>query len=496
MASDSRESYVLGLDVGTSGTKAILINDSGKIAGQGYRGYRLYTEGSSIEQDPDDWWDACIAAVRQTVPGNIARNVRAMSLSTQGATMAALDASKKPIGRAITWMDTRAQKEADRIESLLGKDTVYRICGWRTGPCFDAAKILYMKSRDEYKEAVLYLSTIEYINMKLTGLAVIDPTNAAIRQLCNIKTGKWDERILDAVGANEKELPPILKTGALIGNLTPEAASSLGLDEGVKVYNGAHDQYCASIGCGAVNAGDMLVSTGTAWVLMGITEEPIFSDTYISSCSHPAGGLYGNMVSLSGAGASYQWIKDIFLPEENFSSIDSRAAQEISKCGNLYFIPWLSGAAYPVWNMNARGGFAGMDFSNNPYSMALAVMEAAAFSLRNAIADFKAYGFRPGIIRIMGGAAKSAVWLDILAAVIDIPFRKMEISDSCALGAAFIAACGEGWYRDYSSAARTVVKEERIPETKLNRNLYEEKFKRYNEILGAAKKLYSGGNGT
>ena len=485
--------YVPGIDVGTSGTKAILLDDSGKIAGQGYKGYKLYSEGKRIEQEAEDWWDACITAVRQAVAGNDIHGVKAISLSTQGATMFAMDAKGKPIGRAITWMDTRAQEEADKIESLLGKDKVYRICGWRCGPSFDAPKILWMKNHSEYKGAKQYLSTIEYINLKLTGRAVIDPTNAAIRQLYNVDSGKWDESILNAACVSEEELPRIMATGDLVGSLTEEAAAALGLDTSIRVYNGAHDQYCASLGCGAVNSGDMLLSTGTTWVLMGITEKPIFSESYISACTHPARGLYGNMASLTSTGSSYQWLKDTFLPKEDFPSIDEKAAGEITKCGNVFFFPWLSGAGYPIWNMNARGGFIGMDFSHNQYSMALAIMETAAFSLKNAIKDFEEHGFIPKAIKIMGGAAKSKVWLDILTAVIDVPLYKMEITDSCALGAAFIAACGEGWYTDYYSAAHAVVKQKITGENPANRNFYLEKHKQYNRTLAAMREIYMPG---
>jgi sugar (pentulose or hexulose) kinase len=482
--------YVIGIDAGTSGAKAILMDEAGETAALGYKGYRLYCEGNCVEQDCEDWWKACVAAVRQAVQGRDISKVRALSLSAQGASTVALDAKGRPIRRAITWMDTRAQAEADFLESRLGKERIYRTCGWRAGPGFDAAKIRYMKNHAEYKEARRYLSTIDYINMKLTGRAVIDPACAAIRQLYNIRLNTWDEAILGEVGTSEKELPEILETGALVGRLNPEAAAELGLDAGLRVYNGAHDQYCASIGCGAVNAGDMLVSTGTAWVLMGITESPIFSDTYISACPHPAGNSYGNMVSLAGAGASYQWIKDACFPAEDFSSIDDKAFKETPRCRGLFFLPWLSGASYPVWNTNARGGFIGMDFSTNPCCMALAVMESAAFSLKNALHDFAAWGFTARSIKIMGGAAKSAVWLDILAALIDIPLYKMEISDTCALGAAFIAARGEGWYGDYASIAGAALKRGKIWKSKADRDWYQEKYLRGNKVLSYLEKAF------
>jgi sugar (pentulose or hexulose) kinase len=200
--------------------------------------------------------------------------------------------------------------------------------------------------------------------------------------------------------------------------------------------------------------------------------------------------LYGGIISLSSIGAAYQWIRDSFLQNMEFSVIDAKAAGSIQKSMGLFFIPWLSGSGYPMINMSARGGFIGMDFSSDPYCMALAVMESAAFSLKNAVADLNSHGFSPGVLKIMGGASNSAVWMDILSAVLEVPLYKMKITDSCALGAAFIAACGEGWYKSYSEAAEKTVKQEKIPHTPLNRYFYEEKFLRYNEVISCMQGLY------
>jgi sugar (pentulose or hexulose) kinase len=491
--------YVIGIDVGTSGTKAVLLDRNGNVAGQGYQGYKLYSEGNRVEQDAEDWWRACITAVHQAVAPSNRSKIMALSLSTQGASMLALDDGGNPVGRVITWLDTRSQAEADRLESGLGGDTIYRTTGWRVTPSLDAAKIVYMKTHKEYKRAAMYLSTLEYINLKMTGFPVIDPTNAAIRQLFNINTGTWEKKILDAVGVTEAELPAILKTGQLVGVLTSAAAEALGLSVAVKVYNGAHDQYCASIGCGAVNAGDLLVSTGTAWVVLGISEKPVFSETFIVPCPHPAPGLYGNMASLGGVGSSYQWIGDKFFPGQSLSQIDGNifssenSAVVLAKNAGLFFIPWLAGAGYPVGNPAARGGFIGMDFTTGPYDMALAVMESVVFSLKNAVNDFEKNGFSPSVIKIMGGAVKSDLWMDILTAMIDVPLYKTRITDSCALGAALIAACGEGWYRDYGAAAEAVVTFERIDKTGLPGDFCREKFRRYGEVLKSMELLFRKG---
>jgi sugar (pentulose or hexulose) kinase len=493
--------YVIGIDVGTSGTKAVLLDRQGNIAGQGYQGYKLYSEGNCVEQDAEDWWKACIAAVHQAVSPENRLKVSALSLSTQGASMLALDGGGNPVGRALTWMDTRSQAEADTLEACLGGDSIYHTTGWRMVPSCDAAKIRYMKAHKKYEGAKKYLSTLEFINLKMTGNAVIDPTNAAIRQLFNIHTGAWDKKILDAVGVTEAELPATLKAGQPVGALISASAEALGLSTAVTVYNGAHDQYCASIGCGAVHPGDMLISTGTAWVIMGISGKPIYSPTFISPSPHPAPGLYGNMASLGGVGSSFQWIGDKFFPGQPLSQIDDNilssenTAEVLAKNAGLFFIPWLAGAGYPVGNPAARGGFIGMDFTTGPYDMALAVLESAVFSLKNAMNDFEKNGFNPSVIKIMGGAAKSKIWMDILAAAIDVPIYKMRIADSCALGAAFIAACGERWYKDYVEVANAVVTSEAIRGSFPDKNLYEEKFRRYGEVLKCMELLFKKGEG-
>ena len=235
--------YVIGLDIGTTGTKALLMDDSGAVLGKGYQGYALLANGSHVEQDANEWVSASVAAIRAAISGNEHLNIEGISVSSQGASMAAVDRTGKPIGNALTWMDTRATAQAASLEHLLGNDYVYHMSGWRIFPTLDAAKILHLRESNACPNAAKYLSTIEIVNEFLTGRAVIDPTNAAIRQLFDIQKEDWDERMLAAVGITRDELPEIQKTASLVGGLTAEAAKLTGLKEGTPVYSGAHDQY-------------------------------------------------------------------------------------------------------------------------------------------------------------------------------------------------------------------------------------------------------------
>ena len=279
---------VIGIDVGTTCTKALAVDAQGAVIGQGSQGYDLISSGHCIEQRAQDWNAAVAAAVRQAVAGIDPHSVTALSFSTQGGSTVALDGDGNFLGNAWTWMDSRSAEEADAVEREVGGDYIYRTTGWRINPALDAAKLRRMKSMPEYAGAVRYLTTLEVVNEYLTGNPAIDPTNAAMRQLYSVEANDWDPAMLKAAGISRDVLPQVLPTGALVGALLPKAAVALGLPAGIPVYNGAHDQYCASIGAGAVHDGDMLLSAGTTWVLMGVGKKPMFTSTFVAPGKHPA----------------------------------------------------------------------------------------------------------------------------------------------------------------------------------------------------------------
>jgi len=207
----------IGLDIGTTGAKALLADERGRVLGKGYAGYGLISDGPRIEQRAGDWIEGGAKAVRQALEGRDPSRVAAVAVSAQGASTAAFDAGGRPIGNAITWMDARAGAEAAELADALGSEYIYRNTGWRINPALDAAKILYMKRSGKYPGAKHFYSTAEYVNLFLAGNPVCDPTCAAIRQLYNVPGGCYDERILRAAGILTGELPEVLPAGALIG---------------------------------------------------------------------------------------------------------------------------------------------------------------------------------------------------------------------------------------------------------------------------------------
>lgn len=480
----------IGLDVGTTGAKALLVDNKGTVLGKGYAGYRLLTNGCCIEQRPDDWAECSADAIQQAIEGHNPSNIAAISLSTQGASTVAMDALHRPIGNALTWMDARAATEASELAMRIGDDYIYHNTGWRISASLDAAKIMYMKRQRIFQNAKRFLSTLEYMNLFLTGEAVCDPSNSSIRQVYNVNTHDYDRKILDIAGISRSELPRVIPTGAIVGHISQSAAASTGLKPGTPVYNGAHDQYCASIGAGAIEKGDMLLSAGTTWVVMGINDNPMFTPTYIAPGVHPIPGLYGAIASLVNSGASMQWYKNEFL-NTDFDEINKQAASRASKMHDLFFYPYLSGAGYPLWNSSIRGSFMGISFEHDRFDFARAIMEGVAFGVRRTVADFSTNGCNAKILKIMGGGAKSALWCRIIASAANIPIEISGENEACAMGAAIIAATGAGEFSSILDAVKAMASATRreLPDTELVSDL-DKKYTRYQRMCDKMTQLY------
>lgn len=484
--------YVIGIDVGTTCTKVIVIDETGTIAGQGSQGYELISSGDCIEQRAQDWVEAVKAAISQACSNLDKSCICGISCSTQGGSTVAVRADGSFIGNAWTWMDRRSTKQVDEISQLLGNEYVYRTTGSQISAALDAAKIRNMKTLHEYEDAACYLTTLEVVNRFLTGKAVIDPSNAAMRQLLNIDNMDWDDNMLEVAGVSREELPEILPAGAIVGTVSKAAAAATGLPEGIPVYNGAHDQYCASIGAGAIHGGDMLLSAGTTWVLMGITEKPMYTDSFIVPGRHPIDGLYGAIASLVGSGASMQWFQNNLMSAD-FDTMNEVVPQRMTSSEDLFFFPYVSGAPYPIHNPNAKGVFAGLTLQHDQFDMARALMEGVAFGVRRAAEDFEKNGSKIESIVMMGGASKSPVWMQMIASITGIPIKRLNCPDVCAIGAAMLAACGAGFYDSYQSAANAIVAVEKVYEPDREEAVYyQKKFQKFDRLWSALSLYYKG----
>lgn len=484
--------YVIGIDIGTTCTKVVVIDEQGNIAGQGSCGYSLMTRADQVEQRAEDWINAAQAAICQATSDLDKSCIKAISCSTQGGSTVALRKDGSFIGNAWTWMDGRSTEQVVMLNKKLGNEYIYRSTGSRISAALDAAKLPNMKSQQSYSDAQMFLTTLEVINLWLTGNPVIDPSNAAMRQLMNIDKLDWDDNILSTIGVRRDELPDILPAGALVGTVTDAVSATTGLPAGIPVYNGAHDQYCASIGAGAIHAGDMLLSAGTTWVLMGITEKPMYTESYIVPGRHPIDGLYGAIASLVGSGTSMEWFRN------NLMSADLNIMNEIvpdrmQSTSELFFYPYVNGAPYPIHNKAATGVFAGITLQHDQFDLARALMEGVAFGVRRAIADFSLNGAKIESIVMMGGASKSAAWMQMIASITGVTIKRLNCPDVCAIGAAMIAACSCGMFQNYSDAAKAIVSVEQVyAPVDAEVAYYNEKFEKFDRLWSCLSQFYKG----
>ena len=478
----------LGLDVGTTGAKAAVIDRAGRVLSRGYREYELSFPGEGrVEQNAGDWFTASTAACREALallpdPGEVA----ALSLSTQGASMLPVNGRGEPLCAALTWMDTRASTEAKELSDALGAEEIYHKSGWRPGPDLDAAKILWLRRNEPalFRDAASFVSTLEFMTKRLTGRFVSDPTNTAIRQLYDIRSGAYDPAILSFIGLSPERLPEVLPVGTPLGALSPAAAEAFGLSPGVRVYNGAHDQYCAALGVGAVNEGDLLLATGTAWVVLGVTGRPLFTPSHLAPGIHPVKGLWGAIASLASAGSVLKWYKRVV--GDDFSVMDREAEARRDSSRELFFFPYLAGAGFPHGKPEMKGTLTGLDLRHDKYDIARALMEGVGFETALVLEEFRKAGVEIRRMTMSGGASRSRFWCELLGYITGCEILVSREPDAAAVGAAMIAAVGEGAFSDYADARKAAVTRPlALPDQTLF-EYYAEKAARYRALLPAA----------
>ncbi|NLB81933.1 MAG: hypothetical protein GX800_10085 [Clostridiaceae bacterium] len=482
--------YILGIDIGTTGTKTLLFSSDGELLGRAYREYSLTTPKVGwSEQSAEDWWQAVVETVREVCcQEDIAQNVVAISLSTQGGTVVPVDNDGHSLRPAIVWNDQRsAALKETFMEEVGGDDVMYATTGWHLGNGLPALAIRWLRENepDVFKQTKFFLTVPDYISMKLTGIPAIDLSNAGINQLSNIRCGIYDEKLLNFSGVHEKQLAKIVHSGEKIGQLTKMAAHELGLNTKTVLVSGAHDQYAVAIGAGATNAGDILIGSGTCWVVTAMNESPDF-DSCLSQSVAAVPGLWGSLQSLSSGGVCLDWLRKYVGKEQEMSYdvinrevIHRKAAED-----GLFFYPF-TGKAGGKQKLK-RASFIGLDLSHDRFHLALAVMEGVVFQILWMMETFKAKPSKEGII-LSGGASKSPVWAQLVADISGLPVRIPEVADLACVGAAVMAGVGCGLYENVENGYRQLAVKEHIlqpnlAKTKVLAPLFAE-YKRKAELL-------------
>lgn len=464
--------YYLGIDIGSTAVKACIIrsnsgNDGVKdaVVARGSADYP--TDRPSPEratQDSLDWNRATAAAVRMAVdalPAGAAELVRGICFSAQGGSIYAADEKNVPLYPALTWMDRRATAESADVIAALGFDKIRSACGWRPAPTDCIAKLLWLRRNEPevFAKAKHFYTTEESVTGYLTGNFVTDATGEVMTRLYDYRAGKYLPEALEFLGITEDMLPRVLPCGAPAGELLPSTAKEFGLPAGIPVFVGAHDQYCASIGSGVTEPGQLLLATGTAWVIFGVSDKPLVAPPYPAPCTHPVSDRFGVMLSMGGCGGALGAYAAACGTTNR--ALDERIEAEgiagaRQNCEDLFVcplppppaIPHKDGVCIPLATVSGE----------SEAHTALAAMEGAAFEARIIAEAFEEAGFPKGKTLVMsGGASKSPLWRNIVAAVFsDRPLVRLCEADAPALGAALLAAHSAGAYASLADATAAI----------------------------------------
>ena len=499
-------SMLMGIDVGTTGTKAILTDENGVLLSESYKGYRIYSEKSGYaEQNAEDWWDAVVYTVRDcTKDLKDKTEIKAIALSTQGGSMVPVDKAGRPLSRAAVWMDTRGESQAAALLSGKEKDYYYCKTGWKLSNGLNLIQIQWIKDNDPrlFEKVYKFISTVEYVNCRLVGQPVTDPSNAGMTQLFNILDKKWDADILADLGLKADRLGDIAESGTALGKLRPEAAKELGIPEGTKVVSGGHDQYCAALGAGAVESGEILLSTGTAWVLAAVLDCPVFDPvTYFAPGNHVVPGKWGALATVPTAGVAMEWyrnnlglrqgLEENLLRVEEFAKIDRKAAEKGPGADGVMFYPHFTGSSCPTWSAKSRAAILGLELHHDRYHIARAVMEGVVFDINWMLGVLAAKGLETSSLKVVGGAAASGLWLQIIADVTGLPVQASHAKNAACIGAAILAGKGAGIYQSCEEGFQRLVKaESAIRPDPARHKTYTGLFQLYTARFEALKSCY------
>ena len=456
--------YVIGCDVGSQGTKAILLSLEGELVGGAYEGYPIdYPHPLWAEQPAERWLHALALAVRKLLAERdvAAKDILALSLAAQVDGLVPVDSGGQPLRSAIIWMDRRAGAQCERVRQHLLAEEIFRLTGLNLDASHVAPKIRWLAEQQPelYEKASYFLLPGSYIAYYLTGEIAVDYSNASSTLLLDVQARTWSTRMGQVFDLDLSKMARIEAATAPLGRLRPTVAEQLGLSPDTVVMVGCGDEHAACLGAGLTQPGLVVDIAGTAEPVCAASQELIFDDTRLVEThlhADPSLWLLENPGFVSGG--NYRWLRDQFARGETYAALDAEAAQVPPSAAGLTFLPCLMGATAPTWNEAARGTYAGFTLSHTRGHFVRALLEGSAYAVNDITRQLQASGMVLRELRVVGGGAKSQLWNRIKADVTGLPVNVPEITETTALEAAFLALVGIGAYGNLGEVSEHVVK--------------------------------------
>ena len=465
--------YVIGVDIGTSGTKTVLFDEKGNAVASYLVEYPLYQPKIGwAEQDPEDWWNATHTSIKAVIEksGVSPEDIKGVGLSGQMHGLVMLDKDGNVLRRSIIWCDQRTTAEADELTEKIGRDRLIEITGNPAITGFTAAKILWVQKNEPelYAKTAKILLPKDYIRYKLTGEYATEVSDASGMQLMDIKERCWSDEILEKLNIDKSLLGKMYESCQVTGTVHSEAAKLSGLAEGTIVVGGAGDQAAGAVGNGIVKSGIISSTIGTSGVVFAHMDDlQIDKGGRIHTLCHAVPGKWHVMGCTQGAGLSLKWYRDNFCHAEMDAAdgmgvdpyylMDQQAAKIAPGCEGLIYLPYMMGERSPINDPHAKGVFFGLSAKHTKYDMLRAVMEGVAYSLYDCLDIIKEMGIDTSEVRASGGGGKSKLWRQMQADIFDCDINTINVSEGPALGVALLAAVGAGIYNSVPEACEATI---------------------------------------
>lgn len=487
--------YLIGIDVGTSGTKCVLFDLEGNAIAFCTEEYPMYQpENGWAEQNPEDWWKAAYTALSKVTEKASDGEIAGIGLSGQMHSLVLLDKDNKVIRPAILWCDQRTSKECEDIENIIGHDRLIEITANPALPGFTASKIMWVKKNEpqNFEKIEHILLAKDYIRFKLTGEYATEVSDASGMQLLDVAGRCWSKEVCEKLGVKMDWLAKVYESCEVTGHITEEAAKLTGLSIGIPVAGGGGDNACAAIGTGVCKDGKAFTTIGTSGVVFAHTSKPIIDPKgRIHTFCAAVPGEWHVMGVTQAAGLSLNWFRNNLAGDVSYAEIDKECEKLPIGCEKLIYLPYLMGERTPILDSDARGVFFGLSAMHTKYHMARSVIEGVSYSLYSCLEVLDEVDIETCDMALCGGGGKSRFWHEMIADVYDKSVKTMLSNEGASLGAAILGGVAAGVYSSVADGCVKAVKESSSIEPKLEKHdEYMKYYKVYKNVYPCVKDCF------
>jgi xylulokinase len=500
------QALLLGIDVGTTGSKAVLVGADGQVIAEAANEYPMSVPRPLwAEQDPQDWWSATVASIRQVLAqaGVTSNRIAGVGLTGQMHGLVLLDQAGHVLRPCIMWNDQRTALQCEAITRQVGPQRVLELVGNPILPGFTASKLLWVREHEPqiYRKIAQILLPKDYVRYRLTGAFCTDVSDASGTCLFDVGRRCWSEKMLDALAIPRSWLPEPAESPAATASVSGEAATQTGLLSGTPVVAGAGDQAAQAVGTGVVGPGVISVTLGTSGVVFAAADryQPQPAGRLHTFC-HAVPGKWHWMGVMLSAGGSFRWLRDalgqperaqaLATGQDPYDLLACQAQTVAPGCEGLIFLPYLTGERTPYPDPSARGVFFGLTVRHTKGHLIRAVLEGVSYGLRDSLELLRELGVEIRQVRATGGGARSPVWLQILADVFGVEIVTVNVTQGAAYGAALLAAVGVGIFPDVPTACARTVRQTGRFEPGPGAKVYARFYPQYRALYPALKEQF------